>query len=158
MRVISNTTPLLALSSVDRLDLLKEIYQEVFIPGAVLQEIQHGGAIKLIGLDKIQWIKVIPDIISEDSNLLFQLDAGELQVVLNGLKYNPDLILIDDRVARNTAEYLGLRVKGTLGVLVEAKRNGLIKSFKECAHEMREQGIYFAEKLIDEISKTIDLH
>jgi len=60
--------------------------------------------------------------------LLYQLDYGERNVILNALKLKADLVLIDDRIARNIAEYMGLNVKGTLGVLVDAKRKGLITS------------------------------
>ena len=76
-------------------------------------------------------------------------------MVLNALELNADLVLIDDRVARNIAEHLGLRVKGTLGVLVSAKRKGLITSFIDMALEMKENGIYFSEKLIYDISSAI---
>ncbi len=64
--------------------------------------------------------------------------------------------MIDDRVARNIAEFLGLKVKGTLGVLAEAKRRGLIMSFKKRASEMKDNGIYFSERLIKEIAEQIN--
>jgi hypothetical protein len=72
------------------------------------------------------------------------------------LKLKPDLVLIDDKTARNIAEYLGINVKGTLGVLVEAKRKGLISSFKKPAFKMKEHGIRFSEQLINEISSTLE--
>ena len=68
----------------------------------------------------------------------------------------PDLVLIDDKTARNIAEYLGINVKGTLGVLVEAKRKGLISSFKEPALKMKKYGIRFSEQLINEISSSLE--
>jgi hypothetical protein len=53
------------------------------------------------------------------------------------------------------AEYMGLQVTGTLGVLAKARSMGLIPSFLEAAHEMRVQGIYFHEALIDRIAARI---
>ncbi len=101
------------------------------------------------------WISVVPNEIGQNDQLLFQLDYGERQVILHALKIQPDMILIDDRTARNIAEYLGLKVKGTLGVLVEAKRKGLIPSFKKPAMEMKAQGIRFSQRLIEEIAANL---
>lgn len=156
MKVICNTTPLIALSSIESLGLLNDIYGEVFIPEAVLREIEQGGGIAVPDLRAKGWVEVIPDIKTYENSLLYQLDIGERQVVLSALQRSMDLVLIDDRVARNIAEVLGLKVKGTLGVLVEAKRRNLIKSFRARAMEMRNNGIYFSERLIDEIAMQIN--
>ncbi|MCF8045732.1 MAG: DUF3368 domain-containing protein [Desulfarculaceae bacterium] len=156
MREVCNTTPLIALSSLGSLDLLSDIYGEIFIPEAVFREIDHGGNIAVPRLDNKKWIKIISDIQTYENSLLYQLDIGERQVVLNALHGAMDLVLIDDRVARNIAELTGLKVKGTLGVLVEAKRRNLVKSFRSKALEMKANGIYFSERLIDEIAEKID--
>ena len=52
-------------------------------------------------------------------------------------------MILDERMGRNQAEYLGLRVTGTLGVLLKAKQRGLITSFRDKAEAMRAQGIRF---------------
>jgi len=155
MKVICNTTPLIALASIKLLGLLHDVYGKINIPQAVFDEINHGGPIDVPGLSTLKWVEIIPDIQSFENKLLFQLDSGEQQVILHGLKDETDLILIDDKVARNTAEYLGLRVKGTLGVLVEGRRRNLISSFRECALRMRDKGIYFSKKLIAEIDAQL---
>ena len=156
MKVICNTTPLIALSSIGLLNLLHDIYTEVQIPETVLDEIDQGGGIEVPKLHNVQWIKITPDIRTYENSLLFQLDAGERQVILSALQTTADLLLIDDRVARNIAEYLGLKVKGTLGVLVEAKRRNLISSFKQSAFEMKKNGIFFSERLIEEIANQMN--
>lgn len=156
MKVVCNTTPLIALSSIGLLHLLNDIYGKICIPEAVFEEINAGGEIELPDLNDTEWISIIPDIRTYENSLLYQLDIGERQVVLNALQTPFDLLLIDDRVARNIAEILGLKVKGTLGVLVEAKRRRLISSFKDKAFEMREKGIYFSERLIKEIAEQIN--
>lgn len=156
MKVICNTTPLIALSSIGLFNLLNDIYGEICIPEAVFEEVERGGGIDVPKLGNIQWIKIMPDIRTYENSLLYQLDVGERQVILHALRAPADLSLIDDRVARNIAEFLGLKVKGTLGVLAEAKRRGLIMSFKKRALEMRDNGIYFSERLIKEIAEQIN--
>ena len=108
MKVICNTTPFIALSSIDQLRLLKEIYSSIIVPMAVIEEVGEGGKINVPNLASFDWIEVIPNVTNIENRLLFQLDYGEQQVVLNALKLKPDLVLIDDRTARNIAEYLGL--------------------------------------------------
>ena len=156
MKVICNTTPFIALSSIDQIGLLKDIYSSIIVPRAVIKEINEGGKILVPDLTAFDWIEVIPNITNVENRLLFQLDYGEQQVLLNALKLKSDLVLIDDKTARNIAEYIGINVKGTLGVLVEAKRKGLISSFKKPAFKMMEHGIRFSEQLIHEISSTLE--
>ncbi len=103
----------------------------------------------------LKWIEVISNMTTHKHKLLYQLDYGKRNVILNALKLKADLVLIDDRIARNIAEYMGLHVKGTLGVLVDAKRKGLITSFKKMALEMRENGIRFSLRLIEEIALAL---
>jgi predicted nucleic acid-binding protein len=62
---------------------------------------------------------------------------------------------MDEKLGRNMAEYMGLQVTGTLGVLVKARSQGLIPSFSQAASRMREQGIYFNEGLIRKIATRL---
>jgi len=147
MKVICNTTPFISLSTIGKINLLRQIYSSVIVPMAVVEEINRGGEISVPDLTSLDWVEVVSNVTTSENRLLFQLDYGERQVVLNALKRQADLVLIDDRVARNIAEYLGLNVKGTLGVLVEAKRKGLIPSFKKAALKIKEQGIHYSIRL-----------
>ena len=72
MQVICNTTPLIALSSIGLLHLLKNIYGEICIPESVFQEINHGGDIELPDLTELEWISIISDIYSYENSLLYQ--------------------------------------------------------------------------------------
>ncbi|MBW1821922.1 MAG: DUF3368 domain-containing protein [Deltaproteobacteria bacterium] len=156
MKVICNTTPFISLSTIGKINLLRQIYSSVIVPMAVVEEINRGGEISVPDLTSLDWVEVVSNVTTSENRLLFQLDYGERQVVLNALKRQADLVLIDDRVARNIAEYLGLNVKGTLGVLVEAKRKGLIPSFKKAALKIKEQGIHYSIRLIDEIASSLE--
>jgi len=155
MKVICNTTPFIALASINRIELMRELFETISVPEAVIEEIRAGGPIKVPDLTLLKWIEVISNMTTHKHKLLYQLDYGERNVILNALKLKADLVLIDDRIARNIAEYMGLHVKGTLGVLVDAKRKGLITSFKKMALEMRENGIRFSLRLIEEIALAL---
>ncbi len=156
MKIICNTTPFIALSSIGQVDLLQKIYTLIEAPEAVVKEINEGGKIYVPDISNFEWVDVLRNIRNQDDRLLFQLDNGERQVILNALNQNADLVLIDDLIARKIADYLGLKVKGTLGVLVEGKRRGMIPSFKDYAFRMKEQGIRFSDRLILEIAKELD--
>ncbi len=70
-------------------------------------------------------------------------------------KHHDSLVIIDERLGRNVAEYMGLPVTGTLGVLAKAKTRGLIPSFYAAAQGMREQGIYYSEGLIARLAQHL---
>jgi predicted nucleic acid-binding protein len=105
MNVICNTTLLIALASIGHLTLLPTLYTSITTPQAVIDELQAGGAIVVPDLAQTAWVQVVPNITTFEDHLLFQLDYGERHVVLNALKLQADLVLIDDRTARNIAEY-----------------------------------------------------
>ena len=58
-----------------------------------------------------------------------------------------DLVIIDDNAAKKTAKYLGLTVTGTLGVLVKAKRLGIIEEVRPLLYEMRQNGFYISKEV-----------
>ena len=65
------------------------------------------------------------------------------------------LVIMDEKLGRNMAEYMGLQVTGTLGILAKARFQGLIPSFSQAASQMREQGIYFHEGLVNRIATRL---
>lgn len=71
-------------------------------------------------------------------------------------KHQAGLVIIDEKIGRNVAEYLGLKVTGTLGVLLKAKQQGLIPSFGEAVRLMQAQGIYYQQTaLIQKLAQTV---
>lgn len=71
-----------------------------------------------------------------------KLHAGEVEVMILAQEQKADLLIIDDNAAKKTAKYLGLSVTGTLGVLLKAKRQGLIDKISPLLCEMRQNGFY----------------
>ncbi len=105
MRVVCNTSPLILLAKIHRLDLLHRLYDEVLVPSKVLKE----------------------------------------------LEAKADLIILDDKEGRRVARSKGLRVTGTLGLLIEARERGLIPSIRRELDRLIEAGIWINEALYHRI-------
>ena len=156
--VFSNTTPFISLSSVHLLRLLPAIFGEVAVAPSVVAECGEGGRIlvpDLADLAGLAWVKVMAVQSEMQLPALFELDRGERDTLLLGVAHADALVLMDEKLGRNMAEYLGLKVTGTLGVLAKARSLGLIPSFLEAALAMRTQGIFFNETLVMKIATKV---
>jgi predicted nucleic acid-binding protein len=153
--VFSNTTPFISLSSVGLLHVLPSIFGDIVVAPSVVDECGEGGRILVPDLRTLSWIKVEELQINLRLPCLFELDRGERDTLLLGAPHPKALVIMDEKLGRNMAEYLGLQVTGTLGVLAKARTLGLIPSFLQAAHGMREQGIYFHEGLVNKIAARI---
>ena len=149
--IICNTGPLIALSMVDCLDLLKGLYQSVFIPEAVVHEVVESGAGRM-GAKEIAakvWLKQVQLDSPPDPLLAKELGSGEAAVISMAFQMDAALVLIDERRARRIAEHAyGLRVKGSAGILVAAKRKGLVTSVRPLLEAMSEQGYFLSTRPI----------
>lgn len=129
MKVVVNATPLIALSVLERLDLLREIFGEVIVPSAVYEEVtfeeaSRPGAALIIQAD---WLQIAsPNTQPTIEPLLLGLDVGEMDVLLLAREISPDWVLIDEKQGRRVAKAMDLPVKGTLGVLLTAVLAGLM--------------------------------
>lgn len=155
MIIYSNTTPFIALSSIDQLDMLPKIFGKVHVAKAVIDECAEGGRIIVPDITQLSWIIPVADDIDTALTVLFELDRGEKQTILLAKKYKADKVIIDERMGRSIAEYLELSVVGTLGVLAKGKKLGLIKSFRDAALDMQSQGIYYNTALIQRIAQQL---
>ena len=79
---------------------------------------------------------------SEKKMYKAKLHDGGLEVMILAQEQKADLVILDDNAAKKTAKYLGLPVTGTLGVLIKAKRMGIIESVKPLIIELRKNGFY----------------
>lgn len=84
-----------------------------------------------------------------------KLHGGEVDVmILAQNEPRADLVIIDDNAAKKTAKYLGLKVTGTIGVLLKAKKEGIITSVKDNIDAIRNNGFYISDTVIQMASKT----
>ena len=156
MIVYSNTTPFIALASIGRLDLLPQLFGKIYVAEAVISECAAGGRIVVPDLRDLEWIVPVADEQDVSIPVLFDLDQGEKQTILLAKKNVSDKVIIDERVGRQVAEYLGLNITGTLGVLIKAKDIGLIPSFYDAAMDMQQQGVRYNKKLIVRLAAHIE--
>ena len=154
--IFSNTTPFIALSVINRLELLPAVFERIHVVPHVVAECQSGGVIAVPNLRTLPWVVVVNVDESVDPNpLLTPLDIGEKWTLYAAAEAHASRVLIDERIARNVAERMGLTVTGTLGVLLKAKQLGLIRSFNESAAEMRAAGIFYNTDLIRRLAISI---
>ncbi len=152
MIVYSNTTPFIALAGIGCLDLLPKIFGEVRVAQAVVDECAEGGRVFVPSLLELDWVIPVPDDPATELTILFELDRGEKQTILLARRDRAEKVIIDERLGRSVAEYLGLDVVGTLGILAKAKTLGLIKSFQDTASLMQQNGVYYNSSLIRRIA------
>jgi hypothetical protein len=143
MLVISDTSPLSCLIKTGKLDLLQQLYKQLVILFSVYRETldMKSFGYDVSGFEKAPWIEVMQAHHYERyKNQLSNLDAGEAEAIALALEIKADLILIDERLGAATAIKMGLNVTGTLGIVVDAKERGIIKSGKELIDELRTKG------------------
>lgn len=155
MIVFSNTTPIIALSSINKLDLLPALFNEINLVDTVVEECSVGGKIIVPDLNTLSWINIVKYKSGDNVHALIELDKGEKHTLNMAVSMNADLVIIDEKIGRNLAEYIGLHVTGTLGILLKAKQQGKIASFAECVSAMQKQGIRYNSKLIMRLAKQV---
>ena len=150
--IVCNAGPLIALALAGQLRVLGELYQRVLVPEAVIYEVTGAGAGR-VGAEKVassSWLERVPPGPSLEPLLAKELGPGEAAVISAAHRLGARLVLIDERRGRRIAEQAyGLRVKGTAGVLVFAKRAGLISAVRPCLEAMRSGGYYLSQRLFE---------
>lgn len=146
MIVISDTSPIINLAIIDKLDLLPQLFDTIVIPEAVFNEIVIIGK-GLPGSDIIEnakWVEVkaCNNRILINS-LLDYVQIGEAEALTLALELHADTIIVDEAAARNLAEQFGLNFTGLLGILIKAKEHGLIPSVKPLMDALRTKARFF---------------
>ena len=150
-RAVVNSGPLVALSIIGQLDLLPALYAECWVPQTVFNEVAVAGVGKpgAKSLQASDWqarVRVAP---IPDPLLVMELDAGEAEVISLARQLSPCMAIIDERRGRRIAQQVyGLPVKGTAGILVEARRLGLISAVRPLLLELRAADYFIADSVI----------
>jgi len=129
---ISNTSPLLYLYRINAIDWLPQLFDELWIPTAVVNELQEGQrrGYDVPNPNTYMWLSVVDSHATPSEWLSLDLGAGELAAMALALENPTRIALLDDQLARRTAQAAGLTVWGTLKVLLEAKAQGLTQKIE----------------------------
>lgn len=146
MTVVSNTSPIVNLAAIGKIELLRELYGTLIIPQAVFDEIVvDAGMVRALN-----WI--VTNHVSDRSlvnSLKARMHPGEAEAVALALELRADLLLLDERVARAAARDLGLTFTGVIGALLEAKARTLLSSVQPTLDQLIGAGFWIDKDLYD---------
>jgi len=156
MVVVSNSTPLIALSKIGLFELLKEYFGEITIPNEVYEEVVTRGS-NLFGAREVSnsdWVKVVEaeNKLAVDT-LSVHLGKGEAEAIILAKEKNT-LLLIDDRDGRTMAANFGIRITGTVGLLKLFAEDGRIE-LKKTLDELMASGFRLSLKEYEKIIKDV---
>ncbi len=154
--VVSNSSVIIALARICRLDLLEKLFRRALVPEAVWEEITIEGKPGSEKVRRARFIHVERVRSERLASLLKEfVDEGEAEAITLALEVNADILLIDDRDARDLAKKLGLQVMGTLGVLALAKYRGLIQEVKPIIDELVGSGFWISSRILKEFLREL---
>jgi predicted nucleic acid-binding protein len=160
MLVVSDTSPLSNLAIIGRLDLLREQFGEVLMPPAVaheLSDLRNDPAQQLLlSARQDGWLKTKPlPATAPSPPELHDLDPGETEALRLALAISADGVLMDEKEGRQCAALLGVRTIGVLGVLLAARRSGVISALRpEMERLHREAGFFIDAALEKQVLET----
>lgn len=155
MIIISDTTPIITLLKLERLDLLKNLFGEVVIPRAVYEEltsnpkylseaqvISECSFLKRSEISDRQSIKILREVVG--------LDTGESEAIALADEQHADLLIIDERKGRSVAKQMGLKIIGTIGILIQAFDCKLLsrQEIFDCVETLKVSEIRISDMLI----------
>lgn len=149
-RIVTNTSPLLAISKMQAFDVIGELPFELISPVEVETEIFAGDE-KGYDITIPNWLKIERLQFNLSPLAVVSLDVGEAAVIQLALEKNIQIVCIDEVKGRRAALAVGLKVIGSLGLLGKAKKLGvigIIREIKPYIEKAKANGIFYNEKLI----------
>jgi len=136
--IISDSACLIALDRIGKLSILKSLYQQILIPEAVYKE--FGKSIDWINIQRVN----TPNLVR---TLQTQLDFGESEAIALALEKDNTTLILDDKKARRIAEELGMKIIGTIGILLKAKKASHIKQVKPLLDQLNDVDFRISDSL-----------
>jgi len=130
LEVICDTSPFQYLYQIGLLHVLPALAGNIIVPPGVVKELEAGRSqgISLPDIQRLDWVSVRSPQSMVALPLVKDLGPGETQVLALALELTDVVVILDDKLARQVAENLKIKLIGTLGVLLDAKRAGLVST------------------------------
>jgi len=146
--IVGDSSALVALAVVNQLELLEKLYDNLYIPEAVFNEVTQIGKPQS---DKLR--QFLQSRVKRVDLTLTQLGLGlgELEAITLYKNLDADVLLIDDNRAKKYASLNGVKVIGSLGILIKAKEKGHIEKVKPLLDEIQKSKVYISMKLIEKV-------
>jgi predicted nucleic acid-binding protein len=160
MIIVSDTSSLSALLRIGQLDLLKSLFFTIVIPEKVADELRQLPAfgVDISSFEMADWISIKqPTDLALLEKLSLNLDEGEAQAIALAIELSADWLIIDELKGRQTATMLSINIMGLGGVLLLAKREGVLPSVKNILDQILSQTSFrMSAALIDKIQLAAD--
>ncbi|MEK6480593.1 DUF3368 domain-containing protein [Catalinimonas sp. 4WD22] len=159
MIVVSDTTAISNLIQINELNILTSLYQEVIIPPTVFDELLVLEDFDIPVKEKLSesWVRVQKVNVNIYNKLINKyggrLDKGEAEAIALAKEISADYLLIDEKAGRVVARDIQLNIIGTIGILLDARKKGLINSIKNKMDDLRDIGFWISDGLYEEIIK-----
>ena len=160
MMIVSDTTPLIGLASIGRFDLLRQLFGEICVAQAVYSEAvvagrEAGGAKREVSA--ATWIKRIEvkDRLAVEV-LLDEIDLGKAETIVLARELGADWVLMDEKKGRRKLTEMGLPKIGTVGILLKAKRGGLLTVIRPELEQLHQHGFSISQTVIDAVLRQAD--
>ncbi|MDM8005229.1 MAG: DUF3368 domain-containing protein [Phycisphaerae bacterium] len=152
-QAIADASPLILLARAGHFDLLRAAGKRVLVPAPVVSEIERRGEadVTVRALREADWIEVVPGPPIPPPIAAWNLGPGEAAVLAYAASSPGTVAILDDRPARRCADLLGIPVRGTLAVVIAAKRQGAVSHIRPVVESLRKAGMYVSEQLIDKV-------
>lgn len=149
MILVADSSALITLARIGRLQLLRQLASQVVVPHAVFEEVVgQGGRRGEPEVNQASWISRQPvRDVNAVASLETELARGESEAIVLAREITADFVILDDARARQIAQRNGLRVIGLLGLLIRAKQLGLIEAIRPLLDDMIKAGFYVGEAI-----------
>ncbi len=155
---VSNTSPLLYLYRIQAISLLPALFEQVWTPDAVVQELRVGAerGHDVPDASTYPWLRIVSPRSVPSEWLSTDLGPGELAALALALENPGKIVLLDDALARRVAEAAGLTVWGTLRILLEGKSHGLLESIAPSVDRLSQAGMRISSSIRQRVLALAD--
>jgi predicted nucleic acid-binding protein len=150
MKAVSNTTPLRYLIAIEQDHLLGKLFEKVFVPSAVHEELTDARTpeiVRRLVMSVPKWLEVLTVKETQATTFPVTLHRGEREAILLAEALPADVLLIDEQIGRTIALSRNLPLSGTLGVLERADRIGLLNNFPQVLQRLKASGFFLTDAL-----------